>query len=247
MATPKVYVFCDQNCKFEGMTKEQILTAIVQAVSEGTIGDIDTGFITTIKTINGLPLKFFVGEQSAYDELTADEKNNLFAIITNDKTKAELLLALEEVQNAYNELTEGLANGSIVPAVIAAQKLTPDSWTVAIESDLLKINKLSSEDEQTTYPVPFEAGKTYLLKLEGVLGNVTTQTVCYTSIISIMEGEGVESYAQFGGINANLAGYYDVAIKYKDGLVWFVGTDGNDLTDNYGHIKNGKLKYRELF
>lgn len=109
--TPKVYVICDQNCKFEGMTKEQIYAAIVQAVNEGTIGDIDAGFITTIKTINGLPLRFFVGEQSAYDELTADQKQGLFAIITNDTTKASIDKIVEDLSNltigmeqSFNEL-----------------------------------------------------------------------------------------------------------------------------------------------
>lgn len=113
-ATPTVYVICDQNCKFEGMTKEQILTAIAQAVETGTIGDLDTGFITTIKTINGTPLKFFVGEQAEYDALTAEEKEGLFAIITNDATKAGLLEAIKDLQTNYNELHDSLADGSFV-------------------------------------------------------------------------------------------------------------------------------------
>lgn len=98
MATPKVYVICDQNCKFEGMTKEQILTAIVQAVEGGEIKDIDAGFIQTVKTINGISLRFFVGEKSAYDALSAEERENLFAIITNDTTKADLLAEIEALK-----------------------------------------------------------------------------------------------------------------------------------------------------
>lgn len=93
----KVYVLCGENCKYEGMTKEQILTAITQAVNEGTIGDIDTGFITTIKTITGTPLKFFVGDQATYDALPDEQKINLYAIITNDTTKEGILKALEEL------------------------------------------------------------------------------------------------------------------------------------------------------
>jgi len=114
MATPKVYVICDQNCKFEGMTKEQILTAIMQAVNEGTIGDIDAGFIQTIRTINGIPLNFFVGEQSAYDALTDSEKENLFAIITNDTTAVGIAEAIEDLQTNYEELFKGLSDGSII-------------------------------------------------------------------------------------------------------------------------------------
>ena len=106
MATPKVYVICDQNCKFEGMTKEQILTAISQAVESGEIKDIDAGFIQTVKTINGVPLRFFVGEKWAYDDLSDEQKENLFAIITNDTTKEELFEELEALQKRVKELSE---------------------------------------------------------------------------------------------------------------------------------------------
>ena len=105
--TPKVYVICDKNCKFEGMTKEQIYTAILQAVNEGTIGDIDAGFVTTIKTINGRALKFFVGEQAEYDALTEEEKTDLFAIITNDTTKEGILTALETLAQNVSNILDG--------------------------------------------------------------------------------------------------------------------------------------------
>lgn len=102
--TPKVYVFCDANCKWEGMTKEQILTAIMQAVNEGTIGDIDTGFITTIKTINGEPLKFFYGTQAAYNDLSDEEKANLYPVITDDTTISGI-----------EETLDGLVQGTVIP------------------------------------------------------------------------------------------------------------------------------------
>lgn len=110
MADRTYYCFCDSGCKFETLTKEQILTAITQAVNNGTIGNIDTGFITSVKTINGTPLKFFVGTQYEYEVLTAEEKQNLFAVITNDTTKDALFAAIEDLQNDIN----GIANGAIV-------------------------------------------------------------------------------------------------------------------------------------
>ena len=151
MATPIVYVICDQNCKFEGMTKEQILTAIAQAVETGTIGDIDTGFITTIKTINGTPLKFFVGEQAEYDALTAEKKAGLFAIITNDATKAALLEAIEELQTNYKTLSEGLTDGSFV---------------VGNAKDAETASALKSNEKtytETSNEIKLEAGKVYII------------------------------------------------------------------------------------
>ena len=106
--TPKVYVLCDANCKWEGMTKEQILTAITQAVNEGTVGDCDTGFVQTIKTINGQPLKFFVGEQSEYEALTDLDKDNLFAIITNDATKDGIMRAIADLEQGFSDVQNNL-------------------------------------------------------------------------------------------------------------------------------------------
>jgi hypothetical protein len=114
MADRKYYVICDIGCKFESMTKEQILTAIMQAVKEGTIGDIDTGFITTIKTINGHGLKFFIGPQSEFESLSEDERQDLFPIITNDTTIESINAAIEVLQNDFESVRDGLADGSFI-------------------------------------------------------------------------------------------------------------------------------------
>lgn len=155
----KYYVLCDSNCKFESMTKEQILTAITQAVSEGTIGDIDTGFITTIKTVNGTPLKFFVGQQSEYEALTDDEKQNLFALITNDTTKEGIESAIEEFQRKCDGLQtelskfEGdLIDGSFV--VKEASTLSAKEYTIEKPADTIEYELAEKI---------FKAGKTYII------------------------------------------------------------------------------------
>lgn len=112
--TPTVYVICNNNCKYEGMTKEQILTAIMQAVNEGTIGNIDTGFITTLKTINGLPLRFFVGTQAEYNALA--NKSDLFAIITDDTNKDNITKIIEELRKTLSDLVVNLSKGLFVVA-----------------------------------------------------------------------------------------------------------------------------------
>ncbi len=131
MPTPKVYVYCDQNCKYEGMTKEQILTAIVQAIEEGTVGDIDTGFVKTVKTINNVSIKFFYGTQAAYDALTEEEKNHLFPIITNDASenwKEEAAAAIEELL-AFKDGFKGNREGAIKIGE-TAKALTPSSVAI---------------------------------------------------------------------------------------------------------------------
>ena len=125
----KKYCYCDNNCKYETLDKEEILTAISQAVATGSIGNCDTGFITTIKTITGKPLKFFVGTQEEYEVLTAAQKQNLFALITNDTTKEGLLRSIEELKTSHSELRQGLISGSFkVKNATNADRATTDQY-----------------------------------------------------------------------------------------------------------------------
>lgn len=109
MATPTVYVICNSNCKYESMTKEQIIAAITQAVNEGTIGNVDTGFVQTIKTVNNRGIKLFVGTQAEYNALSDSEKvNDLFAIITDDVTSADFEIMIEAAYKDLHELEQKL-------------------------------------------------------------------------------------------------------------------------------------------
>lgn len=162
--TPTVYVICDQNCKFVGMTKEQILTAIMQAVESGTITNVDAGFITTLKTINNHSIKFFYGEQAEYDALTEDQKKNVFAIITNDPTKESLTNALDAIisgrlsvhsatfaQYAYsdgegNEIKKTYAPiSSLTGGALIPKKARSDIYGNAFETKYLHIDAKNDE------------------------------------------------------------------------------------------------------
>lgn len=64
------FVLDDKKCLVEGLSREQILAAIVQAVETHEIADVDTGFVTTIKEQNaGLGLKFWVGTVAEYNAI----------------------------------------------------------------------------------------------------------------------------------------------------------------------------------
>ena len=65
-----------------------------------------TGKITAIgiKTINGADLRFFVGTQAEYNALTAQQKDDLFAIISDDNTKQEMLDAISAVEAKVEHL-----------------------------------------------------------------------------------------------------------------------------------------------
>lgn len=111
MADRKYYVLCEANCKFESMTKEQILTAIEQAISKGEIKDVDTGFVSTLKEKNGgSGISFWIGTQSEYNAAVENgvDLTDVFCIVTDDTTEEDLLAEIEYVKKAYVEDIENL-------------------------------------------------------------------------------------------------------------------------------------------
>jgi len=93
------YVIGEGNNFYEGMTKEEILAAITQAVSTHAIADVDTGFVTTIKEKNkNNPLSLWVGTEAEYNAIEEKDQNCLY-IKTDDST----LEAIGDELNEYNQ------------------------------------------------------------------------------------------------------------------------------------------------
>lgn len=81
MSDRKYYCFCDLNCKFETMTKEQILSAIAQAAENGLVFDPDAAFVTKVKESNvGGFVTFWAGTQAQYNALQTKDKNCIYVI-----------------------------------------------------------------------------------------------------------------------------------------------------------------------
>ena len=84
---------------FLTMTREQILTAITQAVNEGTIGDIDAGFITKLQEMNEQTVvQFWFGTTAEFQALT-EKRENMLYILTDDTTLDDVS---RHIQNAYD-------------------------------------------------------------------------------------------------------------------------------------------------
>lgn len=88
---------------FLTMTKEQILTAIMQAVSTGEIKDIDAGFITKIQEMNDQNvLQIWVGTMAEFEELQEKHENMLY-LFTDDPT-------VKDIEAALNDLEKNIDN-----------------------------------------------------------------------------------------------------------------------------------------
>lgn len=100
------YVLSENNCKFESFTKEQILSAIQQAVNSGEIKNVDTGFVTKIKEQNkNAGLMFWVGTQAEYNALES-KKNNCLYIITDDRRNESIDLIWNNL-GQLNDIADG--------------------------------------------------------------------------------------------------------------------------------------------
>lgn len=109
MESGKYYVLADGNNLYEGMTKEQILSAITQAVEEHTISDVDTGFVEKIKEQkSGANLKFWVGTTAEYNALPETE-SGCYYILTDDTTFDDMESAVNEMQASVAEMRATIA------------------------------------------------------------------------------------------------------------------------------------------
>ena len=112
MSEPKFFCICEDNCKYETMTKEQILTAIAQAIAEGKVSNADAGFITKVKETNGGSyVTFWVGTQAEYNALPSI-KNNCLYIISDETSKADIDKRLGEMLPKAGGVMEGAIHTS---------------------------------------------------------------------------------------------------------------------------------------
>lgn len=103
------YVFDDQKCKAESMTKEQIINAIVEATGV-TPENIDDGFITTIlETNKNKSVHFWKGTKAEYEQIATKDANT-FYLITNDSEFVDFVALInalaEQVENLSSALND---------------------------------------------------------------------------------------------------------------------------------------------
>ena len=112
MSEPKFYVMGEDKCLYEGLTKEQILAAITEAVETHEISDVDTGFVTKLKEYNrNAQVTYWVGKQAEYNALA---NNNAIVggrlyFITDDNFETNLSDALGEIRDKFDTINESLS------------------------------------------------------------------------------------------------------------------------------------------
>ena len=107
---PTIYVHDENHNRYEGMTREQIINAIVQAVEQGEIIDLDDGFITKIKEQNGNNnIQIWIGTSAQFSALQTKNANTLY-ILSDDDSADDWDQIAEAVEDLADEITK-IKNG----------------------------------------------------------------------------------------------------------------------------------------
>lgn len=102
-----VYALDDGQNKWATLTKEQILTAITQAITEGKISNVDAGFITRIQEMNRKrPVHLWVGSVAEYEALETKDFDTIY-IFNNDSTIPDLVNDLNETKETQRNIIDG--------------------------------------------------------------------------------------------------------------------------------------------
>lgn len=135
MSERRYFCFCEANCKFETMTKEQILAAIAQAVESGEVHDVDAGFVTKVKEANaGGYVTFWVGTTAQYNALPEKDPSCMY-IFTDGESTAELQAAVKkatsDAETAAATAAEANATATAASAAAEAAQATADEAAAA--------------------------------------------------------------------------------------------------------------------
>lgn len=95
------YVFDENKNLFEGWDKEEIIAAIVNYLETHAVGDVDTGFVTTIKEQNAEKgLKFWIGTTAQYNAIETKDADTLY-ILTDDSELQDIEAKVEQAYAAW--------------------------------------------------------------------------------------------------------------------------------------------------
>lgn len=126
----RFYVLCDDDCRYEGMTKAEILEAIEQALEQGYVSDPDGAVFSRIKEINtNGTVQIWSGTEAEFNALSPTPTVGLSVVrvgadgvlylCANDS----LIQALSKLQvdNTVTKEGENAVSGAAVAAYVTQE------------------------------------------------------------------------------------------------------------------------------
>jgi hypothetical protein len=181
MSEMKYYCFCSSNCRYETMTKEQILAAIAQAAETGMVYDPDAAMVSKVKESNaGGSVSFWVGTMAQYNAIENKDANCMY-IITDDTYKADIEAA---VSNAANNASAAQAEASSASSAASEARTTAAAAQTAANNAKTTASSAAqaAATAQATANSAASAANAALPKAGGAMtGYITTKGIKLTS------------------------------------------------------------------
>lgn len=197
------YVVCDDDCRYEGMTKEQILTVIQQALENGHISDPDGAVISRLKEINkGGAARVWVGTEAEYNALspapTAQKlavrmsADGVLYVCTDDSTLADYEkhtqdkenphgVTLEQVLGGTDEATAKAARDAIGAVAKSGDTVTGDLILQPTTDKTIRLGVRRIPSDGKTYAAVLYIGATGICQLAYLINGVTENSISFTS------------------------------------------------------------------
>lgn len=120
------YVIDDDDCKYEGMTKEQILSAIEQGLAQGYVSDPDSAVFSKIKEIRAnAATQIWVGTEAQFNAIFPAPAvgksvvrvgtDGVLYLCSDDSTLNDLSEHLNDTNNPHDVTLDQLIGGNTLP------------------------------------------------------------------------------------------------------------------------------------
>lgn len=139
----KYFVLCADNCKFESMTKEQIIAAIAEATGK-TPTDIDSAFISKIKEINkGATVQLWLGTTAEYNAI-AEKRSDVIYIKTDDTR-------IDDIEKNVEANTENIDKIGTDLSALAADTGITKTYNLTVDLETMKLTFTGKQTANELY------------------------------------------------------------------------------------------------
>lgn len=159
MSERNYYCFCDDDCRFPTMTREQIFSAIADATGN-TPTNVDDAFVTKLREMNrNGNLSFWIGTTAQYNAIVAagDLVQDCLYITTDDDPLGEMAAEIDRINTAVAAL-EACSGVDLGTAPIKADVFRYDYFT-ATDADGNTLAVFDAVSKDTANNIVYAYGK----------------------------------------------------------------------------------------
>lgn len=226
--------------KIESMSKEQILTAITQAISTGQIQNVDTGFVSTIKEINHQTgLKFWYGTMAEFAALGKKEPNT-FYIFSDDTTMQDIEDQFKDQKTFNDYVNIELGNKASQSSVDAlSQELGNKASASEVETIKTDVNNLKAKFVYIHYlSISNTSSSSKKFTVRTMIINTSSASITSINNLSLTTSNNFAS----GYMKGTYTGYvYNIRKATSGGLNFYISNETTKDSQVYEYVPASEI------